>query len=130
MDRSQVRKALGLIAVVLIVLGPYVAGTESATTSSTRRGRQAEEWFNGLQQMVGMERIEQTGAVVSAWVMVMLGVAAAAAWVILGRRVRVPAALVQPPEPWQRPEGADEPAPPSGYGNPFNTPPGQPGPDR
>ena len=129
MDTARMRRFLGILAPVLILAGPYIAGGASDSTSSSRRGRQAEEWMQGLQSMFGAAPAHEVGAVVAGWVCVALGLAAAIGWFLLGRRpvgsagtaavsAQLPtAAAYDPQQPWQPPAASAE---PQSYGNPFN----------
>lgn len=131
MDRTRIRRLLAVLAPVLILAGPYIAGGASDSTSSSRRGRQAEEWMQGLQSMFGAAPIDEVGAVVAGWVCVALGLGAAVGWFFVGRRpagtvgsaavsAQLPtAATYDPQQPWQPPAASAEPQP---YGNSFNDP--------
>jgi hypothetical protein len=145
-NRDKVRKVLGITGLVLIVGGPYVASDDYQANSRSRRGQNAEEWFAGLQAMLGDAGSSSGTAIVIGWLLVLAGVGCLVGWFLLGRKPAAPPAQAQnyapqaqghagappqgypaprPPQPMPPTQTKAEPGLENTFDNPFNA--GQPG---
>lgn len=131
-DRARLRRFLGWTSLVLIVLAPLIAAGSYEARSASRRGKQAEEWFQGLKYLVGADQAPDPAGILIGWFFVAAGVGTAIAWFLIGRtaeRTADPVPPQTPQAPGAQPanQGPASYQPPTsttndGYTNPFNPP--------